>query len=420
MKAITPCDKALFLAVENGEVALAVQALVDGANIEAIKHYKTPLLAAALRSDVAMVQMLVARGAAIAMVKGCRDPIGTVMWKGDHVLLGALLQVKPTSAALARALADGIKNEKYQGALSDITRSMLTQKWHSVFASLIDQGLLSCQDINTWWTRVAEGSSPCEASILSLHKVAPIHITTQKDMLLRSVLRGQPNLALFELLARVGWLTSAELFDIQLNNEKGILAPTIRRLYCPMPILRWLFKHASNQEGGRDKMRAAQGQIFPLCLGSRASWPLAKLFCKLTGTDPIQVALTARNDHGHNVLHLLFKDTSDGNRRLDIARSLMQAGMDPMAMDHANIPACYGAIFYRDKIEKTLDLMDAFGADLTLHGPVGKALARDTSQHVRWRDDAASALVAFSVKKTHRDLQACTPEITRAPSARRI
>lgn len=196
--------------------------------------------------------------------------------------------------------------------------------------------------------------------------------------------------------------------------------PLIKRYHCPMPILRWLLTYASTQDEGKEKLIAAQGDLLPLCLGHRASWPLAKLFCKLTNTDLIQTCITAIDKSGRDVLHALFIPTSEINRRMEIGRILLQAGMDPMRMDTNNIPACYGAIFYQPIIEKSLDLMDEFGADLTLHGPVGQALDRDASQHIRWRNNAAEALLAFSIKKAHRHLQSTTPAITQQSGVRRI
>ena len=69
MKALSPADKMLFLAIESGNVGNAGKALNLGANLDACKRYKTPLLDAVLRDDVAMAKLLVSRGAPIAMVK---------------------------------------------------------------------------------------------------------------------------------------------------------------------------------------------------------------------------------------------------------------------------------------------------------------------------------------------------------------
>ena len=420
MKALRPADKMLFLAIESGDVDNAEKALDLGADVDARKRYRTPLLDAVLRDDVAMAKLLVSRGAPIAMVKNSREPLGAAIWKCDGSMLAALLQTDPTDACLARALADGLATHTLGPSSEEVGRCLLTQRWHSVFCSMMEQGLLTRQSFPTWWARAAYGSSPCEQSIEKLHQAAPITETTNQQSILRGVLKGQPNLPFLTFLARVGWLTSKELFDTPFDDDKGLLVPLVKRHYCAMPLLRWLLKHAGDQPDGREKLLAVQGNLFPLCLGSRASWPLADLFCKLTSTDPLQVALCARDESGRSTLHFLLDAYGDRNRRLGIAKTLLQAGMDPMTLDNKNVPACYGVLFYEDATEKAFDLMDEFGADLTLHGPVGQALEKDPLRHIRWQAQAAQALTQFSVKKTHRDLQSVTPEITYTACVRRI
>lgn len=412
-------DSHLFRAIEKRDHH-EVQAAIDrGAHLMARRKYKTPLLAAVFLNDATTVKILMDAGAQATEAPMSRDPVSAAMWRGNNTLIATLLKSENTPDAIAIALASKMQSHPKASFTWEIGRSLLNSRWQDVFSSMSRQNLLACQSGEAWWRQLPLSNSNTH-TISLLHRTFPLLNHISQHDILGTLIKGHPTLDYLKFLGDEGQLSSQVLFETAIDQGGNFFIELTTRHYCAIPTIKWLLRHAGKQEHGCEYLRKLQPVLLPHFLGARASWPLARLLCKITQSDLTQSFLYSSDSVGRTALHLLFEIQSEANRRRDIADTLMKEGADPMTLDLLGRPACYGTIFYGNKSEQMMRVASQYGADFSPSGLVSHALERETTKHERWKTKARDGMTRFYSKKTHEDLQATTPEITSCAATRRI
>lgn len=412
-------DRQLFTAIEKGDVLGVQSALEWGASVEAIHQFKTPVLAAVFRNNAHILKLLMDAGASARSPSGTREPLAAAFWRGNLDLLAALLRTDNTATEVAGKLGPHLLDQQSPLPIADAARSLLMERWQPIFLSLIEQGTLQKQKGYSWWSQVPN-SLPTEKTLLALQAVHPVQKSTNKEDMLSGIARGYPNIPTLSFFAGMGWLDHQGLFEIPLGTGCGIFSTVFQRNYVNLSTLRWLVKHAGTVPGGKESLKLIQARLIPHSLGARGSWPLTRLLCKTTGSNLMEESVSARDFDGKSALHLLLDTYGDYKRRLVMAEQILEAGMDPMALDHARVPACYGSVFFRKYAPQALALMGRFGADFSPGGPVAAALEKEHIRHQKWQTEATREMCEFYIAQSRERLDQDTQAATQSSGARRI